>query len=83
MATQVLGNQKMDALETPAFSGLLAQMLDSYTSETEPQFREGDGLYFSCGKALRGARGFLVAIGLEGAVLLSAFGVWQFFRLLR
>ncbi len=83
MATQVFGNQEKNALEAPAFSGLLAQMLDSYTSETEPQFREGDGFYFSCGKALRGAKGFLVAIGLEGAVLLSAFGIWQFFRLLR
>jgi hypothetical protein len=83
MATQVLGNQELDALEAPAFSGSLAQLLESYESEAEPQFREGEALSFSRGKGLSGARGFLVAIGLEGAVLLSAFGIWQFFRLLR
>ena len=83
MATQVLGNQELDALEAPAFSGSLAQLLESYESEAEPQFREGEGLPLSRGKALRGAKGFLVAVGLEGGVLLSAFGVWQFFRLLR
>lgn len=82
MATQVLGNQEMDVLEAPVFSGSLAQMLESYESETEPQLREDEGISFSCGRALRGARGFLIAIGLEGAVLLSAFGFWQFFRLL-
>ncbi len=83
MATQVLGNREIDALEAPAFSGSLAQILESYESEAEPQFLDREGLSFSRGKGLRGAKGFLVAIGLEGAVFLSAFGIWHFIRLLR
>ena len=80
MATQAIGKQEVDGLSGPAFSCTLARLLESWESEGPPQDEAGD---FSPAKALRGAKGILFAIGLEGGVLLSAFIAWQLIRSLR
>jgi hypothetical protein len=80
MATQAMGNQETEGLGTPAFSVSLAGMVESCEAEEQV---EGDAVCFSTGKALRGARGFLFALGLEGGMLVAAFLVWQAVRSLR
>ncbi len=80
MATQVLGSREMDELDVSAWSGFLPQMLDSCEME---DLAEDEASRFSPGKALRGARGLLVALSLEAGILLSAFFVWQIIRSLR
>ena len=80
MATQAIGKHEVDGLSGPAFSCTLARLLESWEAEGPAQDEAGD---FSPVKALRGARGILFAIGLEGAVALSAFVAWQLIRNLR
>ena len=80
MATHAMGNQEVEGLGTPAFSVSLAGMVEGCEAEEQV---EGEVLCFSTGKALRGARGFLVALGLEGGMLVAAFLVWQVVRSLR
>ena len=80
MATQAIGKHEVDGLTGPAFSCTLSRLLESWESEGRAQDEAGD---FSPVKALRGAKGILFAIGLEGGVLLSAFIAWQLIRSLR
>ena len=80
MATQAIGKHEVDGLSGPAFSCTLSRLLESWESEGRAQDEAGD---FSPVKALRGAKGILFAIGLEGGVLLSAFIAWQLIRSLR
>lgn len=80
MATQAIGKHEVDGLSGPAFSCTLSRLLESWESEGRAQDEAGD---FSPVKALRGAKGLLFAIGLEGGVLALGFFLWQMVRTLR
>jgi len=80
MATQAISKHEVDGLAGPAFSCTLARLMESWEEEDPTQDEAED---FSAVKAPSGSRGILFAIGLEGAVALSAFVAWQLIRNLR
>jgi hypothetical protein len=80
MATQVLSTHETGMLDAPAYSGPLTRLLECVDTEELVESRE---LSVSTVRALGGARSILVALSIEGGVLLSAFLVWQIFRGMR
>ena len=80
MATQAIRKQETELAHAPAYSGSLAQLLDSIDRE---ELVEDKNLGVSTGKALGGAKSVLVALGLEGGVAIAVFFVWQIVRSLR
>jgi len=45
--------------------------------------KEADGLYVSTSEGLKGARGAMMAIGLEAVAALIFYGIWQAWHALR
>ncbi len=77
MATQVLRSNELDVLDAPVYSGPLTRLIECVDTE---ELVESEELSVSTTKALSGAKGILVAMSLEGGILLSAFFIWQVVR---
>jgi hypothetical protein len=55
----------------------------SFVCEAPAFVEEKGDLYISTAKGLCGARGAMMALGIEGAAALGFYGVWQLWRLFR
>jgi hypothetical protein len=55
----------------------------SFVCEAPAFVEEKDGLYIPTAKGLSGARGAMMAIGIEGAAALGLYGMWQLWHLFR
>ncbi|MDE3062176.1 MAG: hypothetical protein KGJ51_03860 [Acidobacteriota bacterium] len=80
MATQAIRKQETELAHAPAYSGSLTQLLEFIDRE---ELVENNKLGVSTGKALGGAKSVLVALGLEGGVVMAVFFVWQIVRSMR
>ena len=80
MATQVIGKQEMHSLNAPDCSFSLARLAEGWEAE---DLEEDEAQLFAPARALRGARGILFALGLEGGVLALGFFLWQMIRTMR
>jgi hypothetical protein len=72
----------MDAFDAPEPDSIFSGPLAEAVLWDPPTFTdEGDGLYISPEVNRRGARGAMVALGLEAAAVLACVGVWMLVRM--
>lgn len=81
MATQVITSQDSELPTTAVYSGSLSELLSCL--DMGELVEDGQELAISTGRAVSGARGVLVALALEGGVMLAAFFAWQIVHSLR
>jgi hypothetical protein len=84
MATSAVRHVLVDPHPKPSLSGNLAALAAAVPDCDPSAFtREADGLYVSTRIGLSGAKGALLAIGLEAAAALCLFAAWQLWRIFR
>lgn len=84
MVSQALKQTEVEAFSTSiATDACSLPELVSSAPEDSAFAREADGLYISTAQGLKGAKGAMMAIGLEAAAAIFLYALWQAWHTLR
>lgn len=84
MASPALKLTEVEELRVPATTDACSlPELASPVREDSAFTKEADGLYISTSQGLKGAKGAMMAIGLEAAAAFVLYAIWQAWHALR
>jgi len=83
MATHVLTNVRVARLNSPISAEVIRRPEKQSLRRSRGFCEKEDDLFVSTKAGLQGAKGALIALGIELSLVVCSFGVWEAWRLLR